>query len=210
MKNTTPFTYSIYCKPTNQYYYGTRYAVGCQPSDLWQTYFTSSKVVKSLINLYGKEAFDIKIRKIFKTKHQALLWEEKFLKRVQAAQSPKWLNKHNGNKTFYCTGHQGNLGRKQSDETKLKRRLANLGKKRPPFSAEHRQKIRDAKLGVKMSDEARMKMSQSRKNKPKSPEHKANLSFVKKIECPHCHRIGQFANMKRHHFDKCKLYSTTV
>ena len=205
MKNTTPYTYSVYCKPTNQYYYGTRYAIGCQPSDLWKTYFTSSKVVKELIKLYGKDAFDVKIRKIFNSKHQALLWEEKFLKKVKAAQSPKWLNKHNGNKSFYCTGHQGNLGKKQSEETKLKRRLANLGKKRPPFSKEHREKLSKCRLGKKASDEVKLKMSNTRKNKPKSPEHKSKLAFVKTVECPHCHKIGQLANMKKYHFDKCKL-----
>ena len=29
--------------------------------------------------------------------------------------------------------------------------------------------------------------------------------FQKKVECPHCGKIGQLANMKRHHFDNCKF-----
>jgi len=41
--NTIPYTYKLIFKPTGQYYYGVRYAKGCQPSDLWDKYFTSSK-----------------------------------------------------------------------------------------------------------------------------------------------------------------------
>ena len=47
-----------------------------------------------------------------------------------------------------------------------------------------------------------------------SDEHKEKLSSVRrgltptintrKVECPHCGKVGQEANMKRWHFDKCK------
>lgn len=52
------------------------------------------------------------------------------------------------------------------------------------------------------------------KNRELSENHKQNLSTARrglvpainnrKVECPHCGKVGQEANMKRWHFDKCK------
>lgn len=86
----------------------------------------------------------------------------------------------------------------------------NKGKKLPPFSDETKQKIRKSAIGRKLSNDTKLKMSLIRKNKPKSEEHKSKLPFNKSIECPHCHKIGQMANMKRHHFDNCKLLLNAV
>ena len=55
----TPFTYLLYCKPTGQYYYGSRYSNNSHPSQLWKTYFTSSKTVKKLIEQDGINSFII-------------------------------------------------------------------------------------------------------------------------------------------------------
>jgi hypothetical protein len=79
----------------------------------------------------------------------------------------------------------------------------------------------------KCTDETKAKMSDSHKNKrlteetkaklrkPKSEEHKANLRKPKsqspkrkphpQITCPHCGKTGGANNMKRYHFDNCKL-----
>jgi hypothetical protein len=76
---TIPFTYLIKCIPTNQFYYGVKYSKNCQPSDLWTSYFTSSKYVRSLIGKYGKDAFEFQIRKTFKSQKKAKIWESKVL-----------------------------------------------------------------------------------------------------------------------------------
>jgi hypothetical protein len=202
---TTPFTYLLKFKPTGQFYYGSRYGKNCHPSQLWSTYFTSSKKIKSLIEQYGADSFEYEIRKTFETREQASEWETKFLVRVRAAQSDKWLNQHNGSKNFYCTGHHGLLGFKQSEETKQKRRLANLGKKRPACTEERREKIRKSATGRKHSDESKKIMSQKRKGVVKSEEHKSKLFTKLTVQCPYCDKSGQKLNMIRHHFDNCKL-----
>ena len=70
-----------------------------------------------------------------------------------------------------------------------------LGRK---HSAESIQKMKEAKAGekhnrygVKLDSEVKGKMSESAKNRVK-------------IECPHCHKLGDPGPMKYWHFDNCK------
>ena len=103
----TPFTYCITFIPTGQRYYGSRYANNkkemAHPSQLWTTYFTSSKIIFDLIEEHGKDAFIFEVRKTFITAEQARSWETKFLTRIDAAKHPEWLNGHNGGKNFHST-----------------------------------------------------------------------------------------------------------
>jgi hypothetical protein len=103
---TIPYTYRVFNKITSEYYYGVRFAKNCKPSDLFVSYFTSSKSVKNLIELHGREAFTIEIRKIFNTKEDAVSWERRVNKWTM-----KWsnyLNKHsNGN--FILTNDERHL-----------------------------------------------------------------------------------------------------
>ncbi len=95
---TQPFTYRIKFIPTNAYYYGVRYKKGCKPSDLWSIYFTSSKKVKNLISKFGKDQFDIEIRKIFTNANDAIIWEHRVNSKTK--NWPNYLNesdaKHQG------------------------------------------------------------------------------------------------------------------
>ena len=93
---TVPYTYRIFCKPTQQYYYGVRFAKNCNPSDLFVSYFTSSKGVKKLLELHGKNVFDIEIRKTFNSKEKAISWERRVNRWTMRWSN--YLNKHsNGN-----------------------------------------------------------------------------------------------------------------
>lgn len=103
-----PFTYYLYHKPTKQKYYGAKFAAGCQPSDLWTTYFSSSKKVHKLIEEYGLDSFDVKVRKIFTTKIDCLLWEETVLTRIHILEKDDWLNDHIGGHRFRNNGHHNN------------------------------------------------------------------------------------------------------
>jgi len=89
---TIPFTYLIYCRPLKKYYYGVRFAKGCKPSDLWNIYFTSSSYVKEIIKEYGKESFDVEVRKIFKDVISAKNWESKFLLKIKASKRQDFIN----------------------------------------------------------------------------------------------------------------------
>lgn len=87
-----PYTYCITHKPSGKRYYGARYANGCHPDDLWVKYFTSSKTIKGLIKLDGKEAFSIEVRRIFKTAEACVEWESKVLRRLDVTYNTNWLN----------------------------------------------------------------------------------------------------------------------
>lgn len=134
----TPFTYLIYCKPTNQYYYGVRYSRKCHPSQLWNTYFTSSKAIHKLIEQYGKDQFTIKIRKLFTDPQKAVEWETKFLRKVDAANNSRWINSHNGDGKFKNKGGYrlspntiNNMKKPKSDDHKKNISIGQTGKKKP-------------------------------------------------------------------------------
>jgi len=65
--------------------------------------------------------------------------------------------------------------------------------------------------GKTLTEEHKRKISESTKgiSKPITDEHKKNLrchsNNSTKVSCPHCGKSGQLTNMKRWHFDKCKL-----
>ena len=90
-----PFAYLLYCIPTDQYYYGCRYGKGVHPVTLWSCYFSSSKIVKSLIDEYGVNSFKFEIRKIFKNGNDAKRWETKVLRRMKVSIDDRWLNQYN-------------------------------------------------------------------------------------------------------------------
>ena len=167
--NYLPFTYVLTFKPTGQRYYGVRYAKNAHPSQLWKTYFTSSKVIKNLLKEHGTEVFEVAVRRTFRSKESAVIWESKVLKRLDASHNKNWFNQVNGDANFasilewsdeakaeyskrrkgiqFSEEHKANLakakqGTKQSDEHKAKRSAALKGRTRPPRSQEWKDKIK--------------------------------------------------------------------
>ena len=137
---TQPFSYHLYHKQTGKHYYGIKYSKGCSPSDLWTTYFSSSKLVKQLIEKFGTDSFEVKVRRLFDSGEKALLWEHKLLTRLNAAKRSDWLNRHNGGVKF-----------------------------RAPTTQSENCKIMSSKThkGVPKSEEQKQKMSESAKIKNK-------------------------------------------
>jgi hypothetical protein len=125
-----PFTYLLTHKKTGKRYYGVRYWKNADPSELWNTYFSSSQIIKRLVKEEGPEAFDAEVRKVFSSKEKALLWEQRFLTKVDAARNAMWFNRHNGGKNFHCTGH-----------SKKTKRLLSQQRKGKPKTEEHKKKI---------------------------------------------------------------------
>lgn len=88
---TIPYTYVVKC-PDGRRYYGVRFAKDCSPSDLWTTYFTSSKHMKRLIEMHGVNAFEASVRKTFENKETAVNWEQKVLVRLKVRTNTNWVN----------------------------------------------------------------------------------------------------------------------
>jgi hypothetical protein len=154
-----PYTYLLGWTKLNKYYYGVRFAKKCNPNDLWKTYFTSSKHVKSFYKEYGHPDL-IQIRKVFDSSEQARLWESKVLRRIGVTKKQNWLNKtDNVSISPECCSHvcteQNKLhfkkirtGHKESEETKNKKRLAMIGKN----------------VGKRNTDEQRKRKSEAHKS----------------------------------------------
>lgn len=85
----TPYTYLIGWSVHNKWYYGSRYGNNCHPSDLWVTYFTSSKVVKSFRKEFGEPDI-ISARKIFSDVVSCKNFEDKVLKRIKSRHKTRW------------------------------------------------------------------------------------------------------------------------
>lgn len=79
---------------------------------------------------------------------------------------------------------KADIGRKDSDETRLKKSLSAKGKTKPPISDQHRQNLKTSHLGIE-------------------PSNKGIPDVL--VKCPHCNKIGGRSVMKRWHFDNCKL-----
>lgn len=213
MKDRIPFTYLLKFKPTGQYYYGSRYSKHCHPSQLWTTYYTSSKVIKQLIKEHGVDSFEVKITKIFDDKYEARMWEHRLLEKVKASKNPKWLNQHNGSGDFINKGglifsesHRKKLSESQRGKPKpgtAKAMIGNNHNKGKKFSEESKKKLSLARignknrLGVLHTDEIKKIISE---------RTSAALKGIPKkvVECPHCKKSGGEGNMKRYHFNNCK------
>jgi len=66
-----------------------------------------------------------------------------------------------------------------------------------PRYEETKEKLREANLGKKQSEETKLKRIETRKNNGKKPNYKDST-------CPHCNLTGKAFNMTRYHFDNCK------
>lgn len=90
----TPYTYLIGWPSLNKWYYGVRYAKKCHPSDLWNPYKTSSKLVFNFIKEHGDPEVRV-IRKIFDSVNKARQWEHRVLVKLDVIHSVCWINGHN-------------------------------------------------------------------------------------------------------------------
>jgi hypothetical protein len=115
----TPYFYIIQHIPSKKYYAGCKINSSADPSNLMTNkgYKTTSKVVKKLIEEDGLDSFVVLKLKTFQNAQEALDYECKFLKRVNAAENTRFINLHNGGKNFVNKG-----GYKLSESTKNKMR----------------------------------------------------------------------------------------
>jgi hypothetical protein len=78
-------------------------------------------------------------------------------------------------------------GKKHSKETKHKMSLVKKGKIMPQ---KHSERLSLLQKGRIKSEKEIERLRSSALNRPK-------------VECPHCHKVGDISNMKRWHFNNC-------
>ena len=143
----TPYCYLIGWSKLNTWYYGVRFSRRAHPSDLWKSYFTSSKHVKRFAKSNGDPDV-IQIRRTFSNKESALMWEHKALRRLDVKAREKFLNVSIGlGDMFYDA-----TGKHQSDEHITKRVKSKSWYKH--HSDETRAKISRASVGYVQTKDA--------------------------------------------------------
>lgn len=188
-----PYVYLIGWSKLNKFYYGARWSSTCDPSDLWTTYFTSSKHVAKFRKEHGEPDI-IQVRKTFESRNMCQEYEMKVLRRLKVLTNDKWLNK-NINGRFLPFGPQS----KEHIEKRIKKgiatKVANGTMYKPGWTKETHpltaQKMSELHKGIPKSDAHIEKM----KERPQNDLH---------VVCPHCQKTGEFKNMQRWHFDRCK------
>lgn len=214
------YFYLIQHKVSGKFYAGSSYRKNCHPTQFWTSYFTSSKTVKRIILEDGEDSFSVCYIGV-RSNDDARDFEAAFLKSINAAGNSEWINNSNGHSSFRCDKHsdeskekirQSSLGRFHSEEAKFKMRKPRSRQARKPkaaMSQETKNKIGVAHKGRVFSLETIAKMSLAHKNISDETRMKMRQSHLgiaqSKVICPHCTKIGGVTNMKRWHFDNCKL-----
>ena len=182
---TTPFTYLIGWPELDRWYYGSRYAIGCDPSELWVRYFTSSKQVADFRKVHGEPTVRI-VRKVFQDTNSVRLWEHRVLKKLKVIYNDRWLNKTDNkaiapmpgdlNPMFGKTGELSHrFGAVLPDESKKvigKKSRLKKGKMPEGFS----EKMRKIVTGRTLEESTKSNISKSLTGREFTEEHKSNIS----------------------------------
>ena len=155
------YTYLIGWSKHNLYYYGARYAKGCDPKDIWVKYFTSSNRVKQIREDFG-EPDVIQVRHQFDNKTDCLKWEEKVIRRIKAVNDPKWLNLQNAGSSFHHNGFPR--------DNVCRDRIREARQKRFEEDSEFREKVQMLAREVSQREEVRKAISDKAIERYKDPE----------------------------------------
>lgn len=186
MKTTTPYTYLIGWPELDRWYYGSRYAKGCHPTELWVKYFTSSDRVGEFRKEHGEPPVRI-IRKVFTDTNSVRLWEHRVLKKLKVIYSDRWLNKTD-NKAIQpmpgelnpMFGRKGELSHRfgttlPEESKKVIGEKSRLKKGNMPVGFS--EKMRQIVTGRKHTDITKKTISIALTGRELTAEHKANISL---------------------------------
>jgi hypothetical protein len=140
------YVYLITFLPTGQLYIGSRKSKN--PSDdLFKQYFTSSKVIKSLLDTHGIESFKYEVLNEFESYKDAVEFERSLHIKNDVVNDPNFLNRSIAGERFFTRGPR-------SEETKEKIRKKLTGRPNPrkglkgkPCSEEKKKKLSLANIG---------------------------------------------------------------
>lgn len=199
-----PYTYLVGWSKLKKYYYGVKYGKCANPENFWVTYYTSSKQIPIFRKLYGEPDI-IQVRKIFKTKKQAVLWESKVLRRIKAAQKTYFINETNGNLKWFNKGgykcteqHISNMKKvrwNQDKKTKWSKHISEKNKKVWAARSKEEKQIIGNKIslalkgntppnkGIPHSNQTIEKIKKNTKNAMKCEKLRNHLSHKAKQRC---------------------------
>ncbi len=100
-RDRSPFFYIITHIKSGKRFAASKTSKGCHPSQLWENYFSSNKIVNALIYKEGKEAFTFEIRAIFDSVDKCKIYEKKFVEKVKAMTDSRWFNFYSLNDPNY-------------------------------------------------------------------------------------------------------------
>lgn len=182
------------------------------------TYLGSGHALLKAIKKYGKENFKKEIVEECKSFDELEKREEYWLNHYDAGRSNEFYNMHNyssgGSLGVHVTSETRkklrdfNLGKKLSDETKIKMSESRKGNKNHFFGKKHshesREKIREArkKQRIIITDETKKKISESQKGKPRGLTFE-KICYVCKIPFIAKSHNGKFCNKCRRNRKKC-------
>ena len=112
------YTYTIQHLPTKKIYYGVRKSTTI---DIGTTYFSSSKLLKQMLQSEPKENFEFKVRKKFLSYEEARLHETKVLSRIKAVANPMMLNQAVSSPRLCSKNPAAEIQRKESISKAMKR-----------------------------------------------------------------------------------------
>lgn len=147
-----PYVYLIFHKNTKTFYIGSKISKKANPETFFKDYFTSSKIVKSLLEKYGKNSFKTLWIKEFLDYKEAALFEYNFLCKFNCRHNSIWLNQSIVKNS------------KHRPEVIEKIRLSNIGRKK---TIEQIEKTARCHRGSKRSEETRQRISLATKGKKK-------------------------------------------
>lgn len=193
-----PYTYLIGWTDLNKWYYGVRYARNCNPCDFWKTYFTSSKEVLKIRNIYGDPDVQ-RIHKTFETALDARIYEKKMLKRLKVTQNSKWLNRHNGTSPEPLYGDNNPM---RNIEFAKKQALSLKHSVKHPSKTDTFRKEQSQRM-LLLADNHPFKKAENRYDirGDQNPSRRLDL----KRQCQHCGKIVSPTNFIRWHGENCKL-----
>lgn len=191
------YIYKIINNINFNYYIGRR---SCKVNVNEDIYFGSGQRLKLAIKKYGKSNFSKIILEICSS-YEELVRREKEIITAELLSDDKCYNLAPGGHGGY-TFYENRVVRHTS-ESKKKISDANKGRKRPDVAIRNINGFNKYWIGKKRDDYDRFKKSKAAHKRVRE----GNTKFVLTVQCPHCKKTGQQANMMRWHFDKCKYIS---
>ena len=120
----------------------------------------AGEVINNAREKYGLDSFDFEILKECDDK-ELDFWEKYYIKELNT-KVPYGYN--------LTEGGDGCKGYHHTEEAKEKNRQTHLGKKMPPFTEEHKRKLKESAKGRKPSELCRIRQIEAVKGKKRSPE----------------------------------------